>query len=683
MNAASTLDDRTAAAIRDAISAASSGRLAEACEIGEQALASGGDAVALHAMLGMLRRRSGELLESIAHLRLAHAARPADAKIATNLANALAEAGEYRQALDVVSIDLTRSDPTMQLERLRGFLAQSAEDFGEAVSSYRRVVAAFPSDWESWNNLGNALRCTGDFEGSIAALTRATGIEPNSPPIRLNLAVAIGAAGDLAEAERQLRELARELPNETRPLQELHALFKEQLRDEDALGAIEEAVRRAPQSVEMRLALASHLSEMHRYDAAEEAYLSAAKLQPSNGQANLGLAYVYEMTNQTDRLFEMMSEVERRGVGIAPSEFIRAFGFRRQKRYEEGLKSLEQVPESMESPRRAHLRGQLLQGAGRYDEAFAEFERMNALQADDPSQPGRRGARYRDLIRKQRELLTTELVSGWRPDAKRDRRRSPVFLVGFPRSGTTLLDTMLMGHPNVEVLEEEPTIREASKPFSQLSDLVDADAVKTGAALEAYWKVAKSRTPLRPGSLLIDKNPLTMNDLPMVKRVFPSARIILALRHPCDVVLSCFITNFRPNDGMASFLHLDSAAELYDLSFAYFERAQKLLELPLHTVVYERVVVDRERELRALFEFLGLEWHDRVLDHETTAKGRGRIKTASYSQVVEPIYTRASGRWWNYRKQLEPILPVLAPWVEKFGYSLDDPAKYPTEPIHL
>jgi len=80
-------------------------------------------------------------------------------------------------------------------------------------------------------------------------------------------------------------------------------------------------------------------------------------------------------------------------------------------------------------------------------------------------------------------------------------------------------------------------------------------------------------------------------------------------------------------------------------------------------------VADRETELRALFDFLGLDWHDAVLDHQETAKKRGRIKTASYAQVIEPIYTRSAGRWEKYRKYLEPVLPVLRPWIEKFGYT--------------
>jgi hypothetical protein len=331
----------------------------------------------------------------------------------------------------------------------------------------------------------------------------------------------------------------------------------------------------------------------------------------------------------------------------------------------------------MESPRRFHLLGQLLQGAGRYEEAFAAFERMNALTGDDSSRPEERGAGYRKLIRRQFDSLTPELVGGWCVEQSPTAPPSPTFLVGFPRSGTTLLDTMLMGHSDIEVLEEEPTMREAGNLLPEIAGLPNATNQQVEAARDKYWKVVNSLTSLEARQVLIDKNPLTMNMLPQVYCLFPGAKIIVALRHPCDAVLSCYITNFRANDGMASFLKLDTAAELYDLSFSYLERAQHLLKFPMHRVVYERIVANREAELRALLAFLGLDWDEQVMAHEETAKGRGRIKTASYAQVVEPIYTRAAGRWWNYRRQLEPILPILAPWVEKFGYSLDDPDKFP------
>lgn len=673
MTVAAPLDDRTTAAIRDAITAASRGRLVEACTIGERALADGGDSAALNAMLGMLRRQSGDVDESIAHWQIANAARPDDSKIAVNLATALAETGRHGEALEVITEKLALADKSMGLARLRGFLAQSAEAHAVAVSTYERVVAAFPDDWEAWNNLGNARRCTGDFEGSILALKEAARLEPGSLPVQLNLAVAIGAAGDLSEAERQLRALADASPSETQPLQELHALLKEQRREDEALRAIEEAVRRDPANVRLLLAQASYLSQLHQHREAEAVYRRAIALEPTNGLANLGLAIVFELTNREEELSRLVGDAAARGVEDEILSFIKAFDFRRKKRFEDGLRELENVSDALETARRTHLLGQLLDGVGRCDEAFAAFERMNQINREDFSHPEQRGANYRATIGRQLEMLTPTWVSGWREGRVTDGRPSPVFLVGFPRSGTTLLDTMLMGHPRIEVLEEEPALAEANKQFPDFASLADASDELIQAARDTYFRTAGALTPLKTGNLLVDKNPLVMNGLPYIRRLFPDAKIILALRHPCDVVLSCFITNFRANDGMASFLRLDTAAELYDLSFRYFERAQQLLDLPVHEVIYERVVADQETELKALFGFLGLDWHDAVLAHQETARGRGRIKTASYAQVVEPIYTRAAGRWQNYRKHLEPILPTLRPWVEKFGYSLDAP----------
>ena len=227
-----------------------------------------------------------------------------------------------------------------------------------------------------------------------------------------------------------------------------------------------------------------------------------------------------------------------------------------------------------------------------------------------------------------------------------------------------------MGHPGVEVLEEEPTLRHAAELLADYPRLPEASAELVAAARDAYFDEVAKRTPMAPGKLVVDKNPLAMAALPMIRRMFPDAKIILAVRHPLDVALSCFTTNFKLNDGMSSFLRLDTTAELYDLCFSYFDRVQQLLPLPTHTVIYEKVVADRERELASLLDFLGLDWTDEILDHQKTALERGRIKTASYAQVAEPIYSRSWGRWRNYRAHLEPVVPVLKPWIERFDYEL-------------
>ncbi|NUT00881.1 MAG: tetratricopeptide repeat protein [Sphingomonas sp.] len=670
MTAVSVLDDQTAAAIREAMTAARSGRLSEAVSVGQRALADGGNPAALNAMLGTFHCQLGDLQTGIRHLRLAHRDRPFDPVVAGNLATALAQQGDHASALEVLTEELAGKDPTLHLQRMRAFLAQETGNFAVSIPAYESIVATAPDDWEAWNNLGNARRLAGDADGSVEALQRAVALNSSSPPVRLNYAMALASAGRVDEAEQGLRQMAEDFPRDTKPLQELHAIFKELGREEDALEAIEAASARSPDDMELLLGVASQRLNLLHTDRAEETYRRAIALEPSHDLANLGLAVVFELTNRTDELSKLSAEVAKRGVGKDVLNFIQAMVHRREKKFAEGLASLARVPVELESTRRYHLLGQLEEGAGNFEEAFAAFSRMNALQAADLTKPEQRAAAYRNSIRTQTETLKPAWVKEWRKEGRRDKRPTPAFLVGFPRSGTTLLDTMLMGHPDAEVLEEEPTLLGAARRLQPFDDLPTASDEQIGKAREEYFRIASEHSPLQPGKLLIDKNPLSMNLVPIIRRLFPDARIVLALRHPCDVILSCYASNFKVNDGMSSFLHLDTAAELYDLSFKYFEKAQKLFDPPTHVIKYENVVADRESELRALLAFLGLEWSEQVLDHQATAKARGRIKTASYAQVAQPIYTQAAGRWANFRKHLEPVLPVLEPWVARFGYSL-------------
>ena len=661
-------DSSPGATFREALAAARMGRLENACALAELALAAGGDPVPVNALLGMVRIDLGQHERAVEHLEFVHERRPSDIRIATDLASALAAIERFDRALEVASRDLALADPTFQLARLRGAVAVQLEDFAAAIEALEHVLAAQPNDWESWNNLGNAFRGAEDFDASADAFERALAINSGSAETRMNYASVLQELRRVDEAEAVYRELAREFPDSALPLRELHLLLKDTRRDQEALEAIEAAVERAPADVGLLIEKADHLSNIQKMNEAEAAYQKALELDPQHAAAFAGLGLLRELTNRAGELAPLADEAESRG-SVGAANFIRAHHFRRIKQFDAGLAALNNVPDDLESARQLHLRGQLLEGSGRYDEAFAAFSEMNRLFREDPCHPEERGAGYRETVSYFRNTVTENWARSWLPEKTSDTRPAPVFLVGFPRSGTTLLDTILMSHPDIEVLEEEPALRSAMDLRPSFVGLPTLPEEEIKAARDRYFETVASIRPIAPGKLLVDKNPLTMNLLPFVRRLFPGARIILALRHPCDVVLSCFMANFRLNEGMSSFVRLDTAAELYDLSFGYYQHVQSLMPLPTHTVVYENVVADRETELRKLFDFLGLDWHDAVLEHEKTALKRGRIKTASYSQVVEPIYTRAAGRWEKYREHLGPILPVLQPWAEKFGYS--------------
>ena len=663
------LDANTGSAIQQALSAARMGRLDEACTISERALAAGGDKTALNALLGMLRMDTGNMELAIRHLEVAHAGRPGDLRIATNLATALATAGEMERALDVAAPGLAFSDPSLQLARIRGYAAQMSGRGEEAIAAYEHVVRAAPSDWESHNNLGNARLLAGDVDGAVMALEKAVALAPGSAPSRINLARGYREAGEFQKAEEVLRKMADDFPDDLQPLKDLHDLYKDIGRTDEILPVLDRALKLQPDDVDLLLARGRQLGTLLQMDKAGATFREVLNREPANGDAFVGLATVYEHS-EADALGGLLEEAERQQIEANSLNLVRAFAYRRAKRFEEGRTALALVDEDYEAPRRQHLLGQMLEGLGDYDGAFAAFERMNELQAEDPSAPVLRAEGLRDQLRVQLAKTTSSWFEKWKAPPVDPSRRSPIFLVGFPRSGTTLLDTIMMGHPDTVVMEERPVISRLEQELGGFDVIAGLDEAAIEAAQRRYFEIAAEYADVASAPVLVDKAPLLLNQAAFIHRLFPTAPFLLALRHPADVLLSCFVSNFNLNSAMANFLRLDTAAEFYDLTFKTWENARSVLPLEVHIVVYEEMVEDPAKVLRPVVEALGLEWHEDMLDHTKTAAERGLITTASYAQVTEPIYRRSVGRWQKYKKHLEPVLPVLAPWAQKFGYTI-------------
>jgi tetratricopeptide (TPR) repeat protein len=667
----SMIDPMTADALRQAVNAAQAGNIPTARKLAEIALADGGDKVALNAFLGMLHARSGEHIAAIHHLKEAHRGRPEDATIACNLIAALLEVGDLVSGLDVATHELAQLDKSLRIARYRGFIAQSLKRFEDAVDAYERVVRHAPEDFESWNNLGNARSANGDLEGSVLALRRAVDLDPAAAPTRLNFAAALDAAGRTDEAESALKAAASDFPRDSRVPHELYVLYKRLGRQDEAFGDLEKAISLDPENANLQLKFGIECGLINRIADAEAAFRKCIMIDPQLVDAYLGLAIQYEHTNREEEFAPLIALAKANGVDEAPLGFLEALEHRRAGRFEEGLNSLSRVPLTIEPERSAHLRATLLDRLNRSDEAFEAFEETNLRHAENSSDPLRRSQEMRSDLRNEIDIISSSWASGWPVvRAAASDQRDPVFLVGFPRSGTTLLDTILMGHPDAIVMEEQPPLNFVERKIGRMDaiPLLDQDAVLSFRS--HYFDEVGRVADLRPNGLLIDKSPLYLSKVPLIHRLFPEAKFILALRHPCDVILSCFMSNFRLNSAMSNFLRLQDAAEFYDLTFRHWERSSAVFPLQVHTIVYEQLVKDVEAEVRPLFDFLRLEWREEALDHRKTAKSRGLVPTASYSQITEPIYKRAAGRWERYRAHLEPVFPTLKPWVEKFGYSL-------------
>jgi hypothetical protein len=168
--------------------------------------------------------------------------------------------------------------------------------------------------------------------------------------------------------------------------------------------------------------------------------------------------------------------------------------------------------------------------------------------------------------------------------------------------------------------------------------------------------------------VVIDKLPLNLAYLFLVRRLYPNARVLFLLRDPRDVTLSCFCQSFELQGAMPYFLDLDQTAAYYDRLMKLAVLQQSSLGLEMHELRYEDLVTSFESRLRGVLEFLGLPWHEDVLDYRRKAADRA-IDTPSYQQVARPLYSSSIGRWKNFRASLQPVLPKLEPWAATFGYS--------------
>lgn len=669
MSDAAVLDPMTVNAVREVLMLRQRGDIAGARKRAEAALGDTGAAGPLRGLLGMLCCEAGDLPVGIAHLRIAQAADPTDMALVANLATALVSTGASEEAELLCTSSAALRDPSLRLARLRAHLLQERGAHAEAAALYRRVVVALPDDFESWNNLGSVLTALGDHRGALDAIERAIVIKPDIPLTRLNFAAAYEAAGNSSRALEIAEDTVAMFPSDPVPLIEIGGRLARLGRTGEAITAYERAAKLAPRDGSLHVKRGQLYMYGFNYTAAEESFRAAIAVQPAGSDAYVELAILYEHINRIEALAALIAEADAASVDTGAVQFLRALDHWRAGRFAEGAEALAAVPETMQPVHRAQFLGQLYDRLGNANAAFAAFGEMNRIAALDSTAPLARAESYRQQLRDDRALVTSDWYRSWSAPAPALGRPSPVFLVGFPRSGTTLLDTMLLGHPRAVVLEEVGLIVTVENAGGTIDRIAGMDAAEIGRLREVYFAEVAKHGELKPDSLLIDKNPMQLTKLPIIHRLFPDARIILALRHPCDTVLSCYITAFRLNNAMANFLTLETAAETYDLSFGYWEQCRATMPLDFHAIHYENMVADAGAELRPLFDFLGLDWREETLDHQRTAAERGNVRTASYAQVTEPLYKHASGRWRRYAPQLASVMTLLSPWIARFGYS--------------
>ncbi len=619
--------------------------------------------------LGHVCCRAGDFTAGATHLSRCLELDPGNESARIDLARALVAMGALDEADALCRAPGPREAAALELNRIRAFVLLQKGQPADAAACYEAVVDARPDDFESWNNLGNVRREAGDPDGAVEALTRAAALRPDLVAIRRNLGGALADAGRFEDSLAALEAAARLAPEDPACLVELSRALNRLGRPGDALAPLGSAARLAPGDAEIQVEIGLSHAGLDDLAEAEAAYRRAIRLQPGFAPAYVQLALLLESANRAGELAALAAEAEAAGIEDKETAFVRALDARRSGRLEEALELAEAAPPSTEPHRKFQLIGEIRDRLGDSDGAFAAFTEMNGCLAAAANDPRAGARRYREELEALIALAGEQWAGGWavaKPTAA--IRPAPVFLVGFPRSGTTLLDTILMGHPGVSVVEEQPLLQPVLEALGGMDRLAGLGAGEIQKLRTLYFNALDRHAPAEPGRLIVDKMPLDMVLAGLIHRLFPDARFIFAERHPADVVLSCFITNFRLNEAMANFLDLGDTARFYDLAMTHWRQCRSLFPLDVQVLRYEHMVADLEGAVRPLLDWLGLPWDRDMLDHRSTARGRGYVSTASYSQVTEPIYARAAGRWLRYRGHLEPVLPLLEPWIERLGY---------------
>ncbi len=640
------------ARLKEAVAAFQRGDLARARNLAEQAGSADRSPKWQH-LLGLIDCRSGSLESGVERLRSACEADPQNVAYRVMLVRALVDSGRAGEALEAAVPPAGTTAAELALWHARAQAADAAENADAAQEAWRHVCAAMPQDWRAWSSYGNALLATARWDKASEAFRRATALNPSELSLRRMLATALGQAGRTREAADELLLWADAAPPDAGTRILLARLLADIGRDEESLEQLDKGVQ---------LATGERWSGDH-----------AQLLQMAKPAAELNVALLRELA----RLLERTSRIgllrnllaESANAGVAPEQLgYPAAAVALKDGEAEEAKRLLLADGSGAAPLHWHwLMARTAEALGDSQMAFAEAEAMNRS-VPDYDEWRRKAGEHIAWVRGLSDIVTAPWGARLKPLDK-GKEAAPALLVGFPRSGTTLLDTFLMGHPRAEVLEEIPTLHAVEGILGKLVDLPDKSPSDLARARAAYFAEMRRHVLADFDGLIVDKLPLKLLGVPFVHAILPDTRIVFAQRHPCDCVLSCFMQPFALNNSMACFLDVRDAAVFYDAVMTYWTRVREVLPLKVHTVVYEKLVAEPESVLRPLVDFLGLEWDERILDHRATAQARGAISTPSYDQVVQPLSTRASGRWRRYEKQLAPVLPLLLPWAKRLGYA--------------
>ncbi len=477
-------------------------------------------------------------------------------------------------------------------------------------------------------------------------LLRALEVEPMNVKLLVNLALVSRQRGDASACLALLERAADVDPLHTSTVMNLALTLKEAGRDIEAVERLSRLLAGGSAPAAAHALQAQLLERLSRLAEAREQALAALAIDPAEPVALLVLA---DLDLRSGHPQQTLNSARTLADSAAAGPVNRALAH--------------------------YLASQAHDRLEHWAEAFAAAERGNRILAEGyfSQHAGDEGPYALPAVEIMGQWLAGRPAAAHKAVSAKDSviNPPPVFLLGFPRSGTTLTEQILRRHPDVAAIEERDLVAPLVAPWlgspAALDRLTDPEGMLRHEVRRRYLEHSRSEAGARDGQLVVDKLPLNSVFLPLITSLFPEARIILALRDPRDVCLSCFLQSFRLNAAMAQFLELDTTATYYVAVMSNVLDTLERLSPRMHPVRYESVVEDLETEARTLLGALDLPWRAEVTDYRAGLANR-LVDTPSRSQVNRPLYRRSIGRWRHYAPSLRPVLPRLDPIAARLGY---------------
>lgn len=550
----------------------------------------------------------------------------------------------------------------------------------EAVRVFNALTLMQPTVAAHWQNLGTVLRPTRRYEQALAAFERALKLAPPSAGLLYNLGVLQVDRRDYSAAYLALRDAVALAPADATIRWAFAQCCYDLGRREEAVTTVEDWEKFEGLTVELTVRITLLLIVAGAARQAEPAVQRLLANPPQKGHAAVGFAFLLERLHRLDEARAVMDRlaIDDRSLETDPEKLLMSAVLAdRAGQYEDASRHLQLALEHQQDFVHRHNLlyplAKAYDALGRYEEAYSAAEEAHRSQLAFLEAVMGKGC-------EDQSQLWSLTANGCDPDDAAAWHNggptvqdSPIFIVGFPRSGTTLLEQVLDAHPLLQSMDEQPFLLRAVSEVADRGVGYPAELGKlTVQALDDirahYWERARKRGRLLPGQRLVDKNPLNMVLLPMIRRLFPDARIILAIRHPCDTVLSCFLQHFRSDLALIC-RDLTTLATAYSRAFDFWYSQWDLLRPSSYELRYEQLAGDFAAEVVKLNTFLELPWHEAMLAPGKHARAKGFVSTPSYAQVLEPVSKRSVGRWKHYERHFERALPILTPWIERWGYS--------------